>query len=1135
MNILKKIISGFIIFTAVLLAVLIALYYLTPRIINSETIKGQIQTSFTEQTGGMVEFLSLDVSYFPSPRVTINQGDFSIPDTASAAFYTITIYPKILSLFTGKLHIAKIGIESPELTLDITETPDKDKTQAAIADGAEEKLAAMLTVLQQIAPDLKVTIEKGSLNLIEADESFLSLSNINAAISLQPEGIRIDMSCSSNCRLALHNLTIIKSSHIKAAIDIDKNKSALTLKEMNLDYPKLTLSGQLTMDKTSKQIGLTLEASEVDVDSTREAVLSIAGDNATVRDIFNILRGGTVPLVTFTSHGNAFDELYDTDNFVVKGAIREGKIHVPGPDLGLTNVKGEVVVKKGILEGSNVASELEGARGTNGIIRIGLTGGDAPLHVETIVTTDPGLLPPLLRRLVKNEVFLKEINNISEIKGMATGKLILGDSIDSIRVGVDISEINLSANYRRLPYPLKIKGGEFSYDETTVSVKNMSGEMGKSSFSNLNARLSLGQDYNLQIHSGNSVVFMDEMYPWITSFEGPDVGLEKFTKISGTLNINSLTLEGPLLKPGNWHFSETGEVQSLVMETTFLPDSIRVSTGKIEIDEEKIFLTDNQIKIMDASLSVSGTLDRYMEGIHKADLTFSGDAGAVTAEWTSELINLPSELRVRPPVSISQAHLIWEKDNATSLKCEYIFQKGPALSLDIIGRSNELIINNLHIKDHDSDAALALTHKGEVYDFNFIGNLTASTLDKIFSKEIGMDRWVKGDFTAHILTDQPMRSSFQGKLEGKNILFPWELKVPLTINSISLDAGKNVVKVDSAELMFGNTHISLKGDIIASEKAFLFDMDIFSDGVEWDTIKKAFEKDIDDERTTLFGDLPVKGNVRLDLDYFTFDTFTWKPFRADISFDQEHADVMVRDADLCGISFPGVMKVTSEEMSIDFQPTASNKEIEPAIACLFDINKYMTGKFDLNGEVTTKGRNESLIDSLNADLSLMAKDGRIYQYGLISKVFAFLNLTETFRGRLPDLVKEGFAYKTITARAAIEGSNLNIKEFVIDASSMGIASHGNIDFIDKKVDLKVLVAPLKTVDFIVKKTPVIGGILGGTLISIPVRVKGDISDPDISYLSVSTAGSRLFDIMKNVLYSPVKIIQPIMPDGKEKE
>ena len=106
---------------------------------------------------------------------------------------------------------------------------------------------------------------------------------------------------------------------------------------------------------------------------------------------------------------------------------------------------------------------------------------------------------------------------------------------------------------------------------------------------------------------------------------------------------------------------------------------------------------------------------------------------------------------------------------------------------------------------------------------------------------------------------------------------------------------------------------------------------------------------------------------------------------------------------------------------------------------------------------------------------------------------------------------------------------------MIDGSSMEIAGHGNIDFIDKKVDLKVLVAPLKTVDFIIKKTPVIGGILGGTLVSIPVRVKGDMSNPNISYLSASTAGSRLLDIMKNALQAPVKLIQPVMPGGQEKE
>ena len=54
-----------------------------------------------------------------------------------------------------------------------------------------------------------------------------------------------------------------------------------------------------------------------------------------------------------------------------------------------------------------------------------------------------------------------------------------------------------------------------------------------------------------------------------------------------------------------------------------------------------------------------------------------------------------------------------------------------------------------------------------------------------------------------------------------------------------------------------------------------------------------------------------------------------------------------------------------------------------------------------------------------------------------------------------------------------------------------------------------------------------------TIISIPVKVKGDIENPKISYLSPSAVGKKLLNTTKRVLKTPVKIIKPVIP-GKKK-
>jgi hypothetical protein len=59
--------------------------------------------------------------------------------------------------------------------------------------------------------------------------------------------------------------------------------------------------------------------------------------------------------------------------------------------------------------------------------------------------------------------------------------------------------------------------------------------------------------------------------------------------------------------------------------------------------------------------------------------------------------------------------------------------------------------------------------------------------------------------------------------------------------------------------------------------------------------------------------------------------------------------------------------------------------------------------------------------------------------------------------------------------------------------------------------------------------------MGGTLISIPVRVSGDLTNPDVVFLSPTAVGSRILKLFENIIKLPVDIVSPILPKGKEQE
>jgi hypothetical protein len=123
----------------------------------------------------------------------------------------------------------------------------------------------------------------------------------------------------------------------------------------------------------------------------------------------------------------------------------------------------------------------------------------------------------------------------------------------------------------------------------------------------------------------------------------------------------------------------------------------------------------------------------------------------------------------------------------------------------------------------------------------------------------------------------------------------------------------------------------------------------------------------------------------------------------------------------------------------------------------------------------------------------------------------------------------------MTIKADFKGKKLVMQECAIDGASMGLACEGDIDLVEDKINLVILVAPFKTVDRIIKKIPLISSVLGGKIVSIPFRAKGDINNPAVIPLSPTAVGSGVLGIMERTLKLPITIIQPLFPEESEKK
>jgi len=440
----------------------------------------------------------------------------------------------------------------------------------------------------------------------------------------------------------------------------------------------------------------------------------------------------------------------------------------------------------------------------------------------------------------------------------------------------------------------------------------------------------------------------------------------------------------------------------------------------------------------------------------------------------------------------------------------------------------------LAIRDNLSDASIGLDVKGRVIDLTFSGRLSEKTLDTIFTQFQPRDGWVRGEIQVHTDLDQPWLFVAHGRVGLDHLSLPSQFGKPLEIDEISVNASGDRMTVDRANFVWGDKRLALSGGVGFSEKRIFLDLDLFTESVnvqaDLNSVKQILSKE---KKGTKDEGLQVQGTIRFKTNSLLYDRLAWMPLDAEIMLNPDGVEVVVKEADLCGISTSGNVKIANQSLSLDLRPSSKNQGFESTFRCLLDQELRANGDFDLKGRITAQGKPEDLVRSLKGNVELQSKDGNFYYSTGLMRILEFVNATEIYRGKLPDLKKEGVEYRLLKIKAAFRDGKLMIDEATLDGTALELAATGEIDLMNQEMNLIVLVAPLKTVDRIVKLIPVVNTIFAGTLITIPVRVHGSLKDPKVTALSPSAIGDELLAMMKRTLGLPFKVIEPFMPRKKE--
>ncbi len=964
--------------------------------------------------------------------------------------------------------------------------------------------------------------------------------NLEADFTISPErGLKAEIRSSGSSFTALSGDKTItaKIANLDGNIHLTEQQISVSLEDLSMSYPQIQLSGSFNVDETIPHAGLEFKARNTDITTMREVLPvftgALYGELPVVQEIFNIVRGGTLTRASMHVVGNSPADLAEFEAMTIKGHIADTDITLSDLGLNLQEVTGDAIIERGILDAKNLQAQLGNSTGSGGTMKLGLVEKETtPFHLDLDLDTDLSELIPLLKQLIPPKKDAIEYLSLLEIiEGRGQVWLTLGESLESISVQADMKKISARANFKPIPYPITIDGGRIIYDGLKAESHDLKGKIGKSTFSNYSSQINFAGEPTIEIHSGSLQLDMDEIFPWLSSYDKLSEELEGIQNITGQANITARNIKGPLLAPARVQYDLQCSLQDFTLKTAFLPGPLNIK-GRAIIVPDKITLESMQADLLDSSFVFSGILQNFITGTTGADITVvHAEIGPDFNTWFSEQTNIPRAYMLRTPLMVSQAHLKWTMAQLLDLQGEFSIKEGPGFSADIILNPDELLLRSFVIRNEEEQATMKLDLQKRKIGAGFQGTLSKKTIDAILlHNDLFPDAWVKGDIRFQIDMDSFASSSAAGKLDGGDFIFPWKTGKPILLDEFSLFAAEKTLKLNSFQALFENKNYAINGEASLVEEGLTMDFDVRTDTVELNKILAALKEE--DEQGLAKGkrvgkewDLTVRANIKLHADSLHYNGYTWKPFESLITFANNSLGVEVLEAELCSIATPGKLSFNDGQIFLDFKMQAEDKEFKDVLICLEGGEQQMTGILDLNATIKGQGTRETLVNSLEGDLQYSSEEGYIYQDARAAKLLNVLNVTNMFKGKIPDLSSTGFHYDSLIVKGTMENGIFTINPARLDAPILEISGYGTIDLPLKKVDLQVLVAPLQTVNKLQKMLPFVSIIIPESLVAVPVEVSGDFSDIRIRTLSMSAISRNVMDVMVNALSTPVRMLE----------
>jgi hypothetical protein len=248
----------------------------------------------------------------------------------------------------------------------------------------------------------------------------------------------------------------LKVKSAKGTVDLDGKSVRAVLSELVLQEPDVKVAGRLTVDRLSPRYEASLAGEALTIAPARRALLAIAGDVPAVRDILDVVRGGTSELLAAVGRPVP-------DGSRTRGRWRSGRGFPAAPSTS----RGRSSTWR--TWGARCRSRRESSPGKGssrgwgtprepGVSPHGIAGEDPPFHAEFQADAEAGSCMPSFGAWRRTRISGESWTGSGD-PGGGVRRVVLGERLSDVGVRFTASKVRIAGTYDRVPFPIEVHEG----------------------------------------------------------------------------------------------------------------------------------------------------------------------------------------------------------------------------------------------------------------------------------------------------------------------------------------------------------------------------------------------------------------------------------------------------------------------------------------------------------------------------------------------------------------------------------------------------------------------------------------------------------------------------------------------------